>query len=75
MCQVCIRKLYDTYNQYNYNNLEVHHAISLEDDFDKRLDDDNLITLCESHHEQAECGEIPLHMITGIIREQMNGSR
>jgi 5-methylcytosine-specific restriction endonuclease McrA len=70
LCQVCIRKLYDTKNQYNYNDLEVHHAISLEEDFDKRLDNDNLITLCEEHHEMSERGEIPREVIMNIIAEQ-----
>jgi hypothetical protein len=28
-------------------------------DFDKRLDNDNLITLCASHHRQADAGRIP----------------
>lgn len=70
LCQVCIRKLYDTTNQFNYNDLEVHHAVSLEEDFDKRLDNDNLIALCEGHHEMAECGEIPKEVIQNIIKEQ-----
>lgn len=70
LCQVCIRKLYDTINQYTFNDLEVHHAIPLEEDFEKRLDDDNLITLCERHHEMAERGEIPYKVIKGIIDEQ-----
>jgi hypothetical protein len=70
LCQVCIRKLYNTINQYNYNDLEVHHAISLEEDFDKRLDNDNLITLCEYHHEMAEKGDIPKNIILDIINQQ-----
>lgn len=70
LCQVCIRKLYDTYKQYNYGDLEVHHAIPLEEDFDKRLDNDNLITICEHHHEMAERGEIPLDTVLNIIKEQ-----
>ena len=37
---------------------EVHHIIALSNDFDKRLDDDNLITLCRIHHEDAEAGEL-----------------
>ena len=36
----------------------VHHITPLTDDFDARLDDDNLISLCAYHHEQAERGEI-----------------
>lgn len=53
LCQVCKAN-----DKFTYNNLEVHHITPLEDDFDMRLDDDNLITLCEEHHEQAEHGEI-----------------
>lgn len=65
LCQICFRN-----NKYNYNDLEVHHAISLEEDFEKRLDNDNLITLCQEHHEQAERGEIPRDVILNIINEQ-----
>jgi 5-methylcytosine-specific restriction endonuclease McrA len=70
LCQICIRKLYNTSKQYNYDDLEVHHAIPLEEDFDKRLDNENLLTLCESHHEMAESGEIPRKVIIDIINEQ-----
>jgi len=72
LCQVCIRKLYNTHKQYNYNDLEVHHAVPLEQDFDKRLDNDNLLTICEKHHEMAERGEIPYKVIKSIIDEQEN---
>jgi 5-methylcytosine-specific restriction endonuclease McrA len=70
LCQVCIRKLYDTYKQYNYDDLEVHHAIPLEEDYDRRLDNDILLTICERHHEMAESGKIPREVILNIIQEQ-----
>jgi 5-methylcytosine-specific restriction endonuclease McrA len=70
LCQVCIRKLYDTINQFNYNDLEVHHAIPLEEKFDKRLDNDNLLTICEKHHEMAEHGDISRDIVINIIKEQ-----
>lgn len=70
LCQACIRNLSGTLNRYTYDSLSVHHAIPLEDDFDKRLDNDNLITLCEQHHEMAERGEIPYKVIKSIIDEQ-----
>jgi len=70
LCQVCIRKLYDTHNQYTYNDLQVHHGIPLEEDFDRRLDNDILLTICERHHEMAESGEIPLAVVLMIIQEQ-----
>lgn len=40
------------------SNLSVHHITPLAVDFDRRLDEDNLITLCRFHHEQAERGAI-----------------
>jgi 5-methylcytosine-specific restriction endonuclease McrA len=38
--------------------LSVHHITSLKEDFSKRLDNDNLITLCELCHRKAEVGAI-----------------
>ena len=70
LCQICTRNLYDTRVQYNYKELEVHHAVPLQEDFDKRLDNNYLITLCERHHEMAEIGEIPKSIILKIIKEQ-----
>lgn len=72
LCQVCIRKLFNTLNQYTYNDLGVHHAVPLEQDFDKRLDNNNLLTICSYHHELAESGKIPLGVILKIIYEQEN---
>ena len=70
LCQICIRKLYDTHNQYNYNDLEVHHGVPLEEDFEKRLDNDILLTICERHHEMAERGDISRREILDIAGEQ-----
>ena len=70
LCQICIRKLYDTVTQYNYTNLSVHHAIPIGQDESKRLLNSNLITICDYHHEMAESGRIGLAEILTIIREQ-----
>jgi 5-methylcytosine-specific restriction endonuclease McrA len=70
LCQICIRRLYGTTDQYTYDRLEVHHAVSLADDFDRRLDDDNLLTCCVMHHKMADRGEIPQEVIQEIIQEQ-----
>lgn len=69
LCQVCIRQMFGG-RQYTYEDLSVHHGIPLEEDFDKRLDNDNLITLCGYHHEMAEKGAIPREIILKIIAEQ-----
>ncbi len=70
LCQICIRKLYNTVKQYNYDDISVHHAIPLEEDFERRLDNDILLTMCSFHHEMAESGEIPRKVILEIIQEQ-----
>ena len=54
LCQICIRKLYNTIKKYNYNDLEVHHIVPIKEDYELRLEDSNLITLCEYHHELAD---------------------
>lgn len=70
LCQICIRNLHDTTSRINSIDLSVHHAISLKKDHTKRLDNDNLITVCGKHHEMAEKGTIPLYEVQKIIEEQ-----
>lgn len=70
LCQICIRELYNTLRKYTYDELSVHHALSLATNFDKRLDDDILITTCNYHHKKMERGEIPVDEVLEIIKEQ-----
>ena len=70
LCQLCIRNIQGTSHQYNHEGLSVHHIVSLEEDFGKRLDSDNLITSCDIHHELMEGGEIPRGIVMGIVEEQ-----
>ena len=70
VCQVCIRGLCEPDRQYETDNLSVHHALPIEQAWDKRLDNDNLITLCSKHHEMAESGAIPYNKVKEIIDEQ-----
>ena len=63
LCRICLLNLFDTVNRFNYNNLSVHHIIPIINDYSKRLDDDNLITLCRHHHELAEAGTIPKSLL------------
>lgn len=65
LCKICKAE-----GQYNYNDLEVHHITSLEEDFTRKLDEDNLITLCVLHHKQADRGEIDKEYLYKLI----NGS-
>ena len=65
LCQVC-----KVEGRYNYIDLEVHHITPLEEDYERRLDDDNLITLCVTHHKAADRGEISKEYLYKLI----NGS-
>lgn len=67
LCQVCLTGKYDTNYRYTYNELEVHHIIPINEDYSKRLDSDNLITLCRYHHEMAESGQISREKLQEIV--------
>lgn len=68
LCKVCINNLYHTIQQYNFNKLEVHHIVPLHENYNKRLDNDNLITLCKYHHNMAEVGEITREELCNLIQ-------
>lgn len=53
LCRWCLVN-----GRITYKDLSVHHITPLEEDYERRLDDDNLITLCDRCHEDAESGKI-----------------
>lgn len=60
MCRVCNDGSYGVLGIPGLNaKLQVHHIEPLEERFDLRLDDDNLVTCCDRHHKMAEVGDIP----------------
>ena len=67
LCQVCLTGKYNTNYQYTYNELEVHHIVPIEEDYTKRLDSNNLITLCRYHHEMAEANEISKEELLSML--------
>jgi 5-methylcytosine-specific restriction endonuclease McrA len=71
LCQICKRDLYDTKIKYNHRDLQVHHAISLLDNENLRLENSNLITLCPMHHTMCDRADIPYSKVREIIDEQM----
>ena len=58
MCVCCLNNMIGTIKQHNTEHLSVHHIEPIEENYDKRLDDDNLITVCDIHHELCEAGTI-----------------
>ena len=72
LCQLCIRNLYNTLDFLNYKNVDVHHITPIEEDYNRRLDNDNLVSLCRYHHKMADDGIIPKDELYKIAEEQNN---
>lgn len=72
LCRCCFANIYETQFIFNFNKLEVHHITPLYEDFSKRLDDDNLITLCCYHHQLAEDGIIPRFILEKLVDTEAN---
>lgn len=70
LCQVCIRQLYNTFNQYTMHTIEVHHIVPLHESMYRMYDNNNLISVCKYHHNMAEHGDIPRHRLHSIVVEQ-----
>ena len=67
LCRACNDGMYGVFGIPGLNqDLSVHHIEPLEESFDLRLEDDNLVTLCWRHHEMAEAGEIPREYLHGL---------
>ena len=67
LCQACLHNLFGTACRLTTNGLSVHHIRPLKTNFDLRLDDSNLITLCKTHHEFAENGRISAKQLLEIV--------
>ena len=69
LCQCCLNNLYNTLSVLNHKNIEVHHITSIKEDYNRRLDNDNLITLCSYHHKMADKGDIPKSALYKLVRK------
>lgn len=67
MCLACWHNLSGTIRRINQDRLSVHHIKSLIKAWKLRLFNNNLITLCEHHHEEAEKGEISEQILLNLI--------
>ena len=68
LCLCCKANLYGTVRRLNSEFLSVHHIVPIEEDYDKRLDDDNLITVCDTHHELCEANIITREQQKSLIK-------
>lgn len=70
VCLVCQHELYGAARKYETDGLSVHHIDSIDDAWEERLDNYNLITLCDIHHEMAEKEEIPKDVLRRLVEEK-----
>lgn len=74
LCQACLHGLgMEIGRKINYKQLSVHHIVPLEEDWNKRSEHNNLVTLCSFHHEQAERGEISREALLNCIKATRKG--
>ena len=66
LCQICLKK-----NIINTRDLSVHHITPASESQAMRLENSNLITVCEAHHKLCEAGKIPRTEQQAIVDEIM----
>lgn len=52
LCRLCFPAV------INNSSIQVHHIVPMKEDWERRLDNDNLVSLCTFHHQLAEDGEV-----------------
>lgn len=71
-CLCCKANLIGTIRQLNTIDLSVHHIIPIEEDYNQRLSNENLITVCAEHHELCESGEITRDNQRQLVRQSIS---
>lgn len=67
MCRLCAIGYGNKPVEY-VSDISVHHIVPLAVDYNLRLNDDNLISLCDYHHELAENGKIPVDLLKNLAK-------
>jgi len=65
LCQVCLLD-----KRYIFQKLEVHHIWPISEKWNKRLLNENLITLCSACHKMADNGEIKRAVLLEIAQKR-----
>ena len=68
LCEVCRAN-----GVYTYDNIEVHHIVKVRDDKSRLLDNENLICLCQEHHEQADNNQINKEYLFELAKKRERG--
>ena len=74
LCLCCLAGIDGTEIQFETRDLSVHHIVPLKEDYERRLDETNLLTLCAYHHERCEDGTIPRGIQFELVDKSINGT-
>ena len=69
LCSVCLDQ-----GIINYDNIEVHHIIKLQDSPDLLLENDNLICLCKYHHKLADNNKLDKDYLLKLVNKRENNT-
>ena len=79
LCLCCAAGLRGTTKRYNDGSdsggLNVHHIIPVREDESLRLEESNLITLCQTHHHLCEIGVIPRQQQLLLVQDSIHKAR
>lgn len=59
--------------KYNTNDLSVHHIVPIREDYEKRADLSNALTLCRLHHDMCEDGRIGRDIQSKLVEWSTEG--
>lgn len=68
LCAACLQE-----GVLTWDGLETHHITKLMDAPELLLDDDNLICLCQRHHEMADAGKLDADWLRGLAKARDEG--
>lgn len=71
LCLCCREMEKGTLIQYNTKRLSVHHIIPIVENPEMKNCDENLITVCERHHELCESGAISQEKQRKLVKKSM----
>lgn len=73
LCLCCLAELDGTVNKYNTERLAAHHITPLRENYELRDTRENLLLVCQTHHEMCEDGTIPRTVQTQLAKWSEEG--
>lgn len=75
ICACCAEEMEGTLDRLNTEDVQVHHIVPIQECYDRRLDDSNLIGVCWLHHEMCESGRISRKKQREIVEKYLSAEK